>query len=101
MDRISALRNVEDALAAFEDGELSLSELEQDVRGVLRTYATDFEGDLEAFRARGDRRVEGMVVLATGPQQARERVRSLLETDPPVDAFDVEATSDIAGGRDG
>ena len=37
MDRISALRNVEEALAAFEDGECSLAELEADVRGVLRT----------------------------------------------------------------
>jgi hypothetical protein len=101
MDRISALRNVEDALAAFEDGELSLSELERDVRGVLRTYATDFDGDLEAFRASGDQRVEGIVVLAAGPQQARERVRSLVEGDLSTAAFTVDATSDIAGVRDG
>jgi hypothetical protein len=63
MDRISALRNVEDALAAFEDGECDLSELERRVRGTLRTYATEFDGDLAAYRASGDDTVDGLLVM--------------------------------------
>jgi hypothetical protein len=79
MDRISALRNVEDALGDFEEGELSLSELEREVQGILRTYATDFEGDLSAYRAGGEGAVDGVVVLAATPTEARERVRELLD----------------------
>ncbi|MEA5388410.1 hypothetical protein VB779_16135 [Haloarculaceae archaeon H-GB11] len=81
MDRISALRNVEDALAAFEDGELSLSDLEGQVRGILRTYATEFDGDLRPYRASGDERAAGLVVLAASPAEARERVADLLDDD--------------------
>jgi hypothetical protein len=89
MDRISALRNVEDALAAFEDGETDLAGLEKRVRGVLRTYATEFEGetDLRPYRAVGEPPADGIVVLAPSPGAARERVASLLETDP---AFEIE-----------
>ena len=79
MDRISALRNVEDALAAFEAGECSLSELESEVRGVLRTYAADFEGDLQAYRASGDEAADGLVVLASSSADARERVEALVD----------------------
>ncbi|MFB6180061.1 MAG: hypothetical protein ABEI77_10090 [Halorientalis sp.] len=94
MDRISALRNVEEALAAFETGEADLSEVEQRVRGILRTYATEFEGELSAYRASGEARVDGMVVMATGKQQARERVRSLLDASGERLDFDVEAVTD-------
>jgi len=98
MDRISALRNVEDALGEFEDGEIDLATLERDVRGTLRTYATEFEGELAAYRARSDSEsgdgsgggaggVDGMVVVAASPQGARERVRELV--DQP-EAFTVE-----------
>jgi len=98
MDRISALRNVEDALGEFEDGEIDLATLERDVRGTLRTYATEFEGELAAYRARSDGEsvdgtdggasgVDGMVVVAKSRQGARDRVRELL--DQP-DAFTVE-----------
>ncbi len=45
MDRISALRNIEDALATFEQGETDLASMERRVRGVLRTYATEFADD--------------------------------------------------------
>lgn len=83
MDRISALRNVEDALAAFEAGECSLSELEADVRGVLRTYAADFEGDLQAYRASGAGPADGLVVLAASAPEARDRVAELV--DEPAD----------------
>jgi len=79
MDRISALRNVEEALAAFENGECSLAELEADVRGVLRTYAADFEGDMQAYRASGSGSVDGLVVLAPSAAGARDRVASLVD----------------------
>ncbi len=90
MDRISALRNVEDALASFEEGECSLSELEREVRGVLRTYATEFEGDLRAYRAEGETGsadADGVVVVASSRPEARERVAALVD-DPG--RFEVE-----------
>ncbi|ERH09003.1 MAG: hypothetical protein J07HX64_00755 [halophilic archaeon J07HX64] len=89
MDRISALRNVEDALARYEKGELSLPELERAVRGTLRSYATDFdEGRL--YRAQGDETgvADGLVVVAGSRVEARERVAELL-TEP--ETFDIEA----------
>jgi len=79
MDRISALRNIEEALADLEAGEASLADVERRVQGVLRTYATEFEGDLAAYRATGDQRVAGTVVMATDAQEARQRVRNLLD----------------------
>jgi len=79
MDRISVIRNVEEALAAFEAGECDLAELERRVRGTLRTYATEFDGDLDAYRASGDDAVDGLVVLAGSRRDARERVRRLAE----------------------
>jgi hypothetical protein len=78
MDRISTLRNIEDALARYEDGELQLPELEREVRGVLRTYATAFE-DATAYRARGDPSADGLVVVADSPTEARERVEHLVD----------------------
>ena len=83
MDRISALRNVEEALAAFEAGETDLAGLERRVRGVLRTYATEFDGDLAAYRTTGDGDApEGTTVLAGSPREARERVADLTDADP-------------------
>jgi hypothetical protein len=87
MDRISALRNVEDALADFEAGETDLAGLERRVRGTLRTYATEFEGDLHAYRATGDDPADGTVVLAPSEGAARDRIAALLAGDP---AFTVE-----------
>lgn len=89
MDRISALRNVEDALAAFEAGELDLAGLEREVRGTLRTYATDFDGDLHPYRATGDE-IAPRVVLAPSMASARERVRGLLCSDCDFDIERVE-----------
>jgi hypothetical protein len=86
MDRISALRNIEDALSAFEAGETDLAGLEREVRGVLRTYATEFEGDLAPYRATGEE-ADGTVVLAPSRDVARERVADLVD-DPG--RFDVE-----------
>ena len=80
MDRISAIRNVEDALRAFENGEADLSETEDRVLAVLRTYATEFEGegkeDLAAYRATGGG-ADGTVVVAASSREARERVSEL------------------------
>ncbi|WP_049969135.1 DUF7854 family protein [Haladaptatus cibarius] len=80
MDRISALRNIEDALSAFESGENDLQATEQQVLAVLRTYATEFEseGNLSAYRARGDNRADGVVVVAESAESARTRVYELL-----------------------
>ncbi|MFC6837240.1 DUF7854 family protein [Halomarina ordinaria] len=86
MDRISALRNIEDALSEFEAGEADLAATERRVRGVLRTYATSFE-EQDAYRASGEGTVDGLVVLAPSPKAARERLRELV-SDP--DPFDVE-----------
>jgi len=90
MDRISALRNVEDALADFEDGEVDLTELERRVRGTVRTYATELDGELRAYRASGDEPADGMVVLAPSQGAARERVTRLLDSDPSFDVEPVE-----------
>ena len=87
MDRISALRNVEEAIASFEDGDCSLAELEADVRGVLRTYAADFEGELQAYRASREGAADGIVVLAASPSDARERIEALVDD---ADRFAVE-----------
>jgi len=71
MDRISALRNVEDALADFEDGDASLGDVEDRVLGVLRTYATEFDEEgVTAYRATGDPAVEGTVVVAPDAETA-------------------------------
>ncbi|MGM0590812.1 MAG: hypothetical protein ACQETI_04135 [Halobacteriota archaeon] len=89
MDRISALRNVEEALREFERGEADLDATERRVVTVLRTYATDFgaDEDLAAYRAHGDDRADGVVVVATSPEEARERILGLLESagDPADD----------------
>src|SRR6056297_3666364 len=74
MDRISAIRNVEDALREFEDGEADLAATERRVAAVLRTYATAFDGDGDVFRAVGDDPVVGTVVVAPSEPAARERV---------------------------
>ncbi|MFW5918888.1 MAG: hypothetical protein ACOCSF_01655 [Halanaeroarchaeum sp.] len=82
MDRIAAIRNVEDALAAFERGEIDLATMEDRVQGVLRTFATDYPADdARAYRASGDPRADGLVVLAADRAEARDRIEALLEAD--------------------
>jgi hypothetical protein len=88
VDRISALRNVEEALAAFEAGETDLAGLERRVRGVLRTYATEFDGEMAAYRTTGGDAPEGVTVLAESRREARERVAAL--TDADAGRIDVE-----------
>ncbi|WP_129114308.1 DUF7854 family protein [Halegenticoccus tardaugens] len=90
MDRISALRNVEEALRAFESGEADLAATERRVAAVLRTYATEFDADgLAAYRATGEDRVDGLVVVADSRAEAERRVRDLLDADAPL-KLDVE-----------
>lgn len=90
MDRISTLRNIEEALAEFESGELTLPELEMEVRGILRTYATDFDEQLSAYRASGDAPADGLVVVAESRTKAREQIDSLLGESPGSITFDLE-----------
>jgi hypothetical protein len=90
MDRISAIRNVEQALREFEAGETDLAATEERVLATLRTYATEFDdgSGLAAYVGRGDEAVEGVVVVASSRAEARERVVEHATGTP--DAFDVE-----------
>ena len=94
MDRISALRNVEEALADFESGEADLRATERRVVNVLRTYATEFEDDeLSVYRASGTDEAEGVVVVAESASRARERVAERVDTDvETVDIRDLDQT---------
>ena len=91
MDRISAIRNVEDALREFENGEADLAATERRVAAVLRTYATEFDGDGDVYRADGDDPVDGTVVVAPSEPAARERVIAASGVDADDrPTFDVE-----------
>ena len=96
MDRISALRNVERALAEYEAGERTLPELEREVRGVLRSYATEY-GEGSAWRARGDERVDGLVVVATSRSAARERAAAAVDDPVTVEVESLEEPGDGDG----
>lgn len=91
MDRISALRNVEDALTAFEQGESDLAELEQQVQAVLRTYATDFEDERTAVYRVDPIDDRAVVIVAESPGEARDRAAERVDAD--CDAADVERLS--------
>jgi predicted ATP-dependent protease len=90
MDRISTIRNVEQALQSFEEGEADLATTEERVLAALRTYATDFddETDRAAYVGQGADAVDGVVVIASSRAEARERVRDHA-SDPPA-TFEVE-----------
>ncbi|WP_435348152.1 hypothetical protein [Haloarchaeobius sp. HRN-SO-5] len=82
MDRISAMRNVEEALARFEDGECDLAGLERRVQTILRTYVSEFERpELAVYRVGADAET-GVVVVAAGPNEARDRARDLWDDAP-------------------
>jgi hypothetical protein len=95
MDRISALRNVEDALADFESGEADLQATERRVLNVLRTYATEFEDDdLSAYRASSEGPADGLVVVAETETRARSRVEKIADLGDSTDlAFELERVS--------
>ncbi len=81
MDRISALRNVEEALAEFERGDCDLDALERRVQTILRTYATEFGTDVKAaYRVAGED--DAVVVVADSPGTARERASDLADVSP-------------------
>jgi hypothetical protein len=89
VDRISALRNVEEALRAFEHGEAELETTQRRVRSVLQSYATEFDAEeRRAYRADGDPAVDGTVVVAPDPEAAKSRVRALTGADDAL--FTVE-----------
>lgn len=90
MDRISALRNVEEALRAFEAGEADLAATEERVIGVLRTYATDFDGEEALFRAVAPEAAAGAVVVAASAPAAAERIAELRGVEDGHAAVDVE-----------
>ena len=79
MDRIAALRRIEASLSAFESGETDLETCERRVRAAVRTFATEFDGDLTAYRAD-----DGTVVVAGSEREARERIRELTDADAPT-----------------
>jgi D-aminopeptidase len=84
MDRISAIRNVEDALREFEEGEADLASVERTVLAVVRTYATAFSEDgLAAYRV-APAAADGLpvTVVAGSPGAARERARELADVSP-------------------
>ena len=91
MDRISAIRNVEDALREFESGDADLAATERRVAAVLRTYATEFDGDGDVFRAVGDEPVDGTVVVAPSEPAARERVLAASGLDGEGDSEGADA----------
>lgn len=79
MDRIATLRQIEAALSAFEAGETDLDTCERRIRATVRTFATEFDGDLSAYRSDS-----GVVVLAASEREARERIRELSDAESPV-----------------
>lgn len=88
MDRISAIRNIEDALAAFEAGEIDLDTTEHRVLGAVRTYATNYEGAVTApYRVDPIDR-EPVVVVASSPDDAVERVEELLDGTVVAESID-------------
>jgi L-aminopeptidase/D-esterase-like protein len=82
MDRISALRNVEEALSEFEEGNVELAELEARVGSILRTYATDFGDGTATYRVAAEDRERPVVVVAESPGQARERAGEVAPITP-------------------
>lgn len=76
MDRIAALRQIEDALTDFEAGETDLEACERQVRAAVRTFATEFDGELAAYRADS-----GTIVVAASKREARKRIRELTGDD--------------------
>jgi hypothetical protein len=79
MDRIAALRRIESALADYEAGQTDLEGCERRVRAAVRTFATEFDADLAAYRTEA-----GTVVVAASEREARERVRELTDTEAPT-----------------
>ncbi|MFA9516678.1 hypothetical protein ACERIT_05610 [Halopenitus sp. H-Gu1] len=95
MDRISAIRNLENALRKFDHGEASLEETERRAIAVLRTYATEFEGTEDVYRATGPDPIDGTVVVAPSKAAARDRIEERLKTDPTMESDGSEPDVDL------
>ena len=96
MDRISALRNVEEAIRAFENGEAGLADTERRVTAVLRTYATELDDEERAiYRASGDPPADGTVVVAASEAAAADRVRDLCGGDADDGGGDADPAFDL------
>lgn len=78
MDRISALRNVEDALSAFERGNVELETTEARITATIRTYATSFERGAEAAYRVEPISEDALIVVASSPEDAEQRAETLL-----------------------
>ncbi len=79
MDRITALRRIEESLSALETGEADLETCERRIRATVRTFATEFDDELSAYRSD-----TGTVVVAASERAARERVRNLTDEEAPT-----------------
>lgn len=89
VDHISALRNIEESLRAFEDGDADLATTQRRVQSVLQSYATEFEAEeRRAYRAHGEAPADGVVVVAADAEAAAARVREL--ADAGTAEFEVE-----------
>lgn len=79
MDRIATLRQIEAALSDFETGEADLEGCERRIRAAVRTFATEFDGELAPYRSG-----EGTVVLAASERDARDQIRELTDASAPT-----------------
>ncbi len=79
MDRIAAIRTIEEALADFEAGEIELARCEKRIRATVRSFATEFDGELAAYRSES-----GTIVVADSEREARDRVQELTGERAPV-----------------
>ncbi len=89
MDRIAALRNIEDALSAFEAGEIDLATLQERIQTILQTYATEFSMDQQAVYRVGDR-----ILVAASPSEARDRAAAQADAEFDPDRVTVDRLSE-------
>jgi CHASE3 domain sensor protein len=79
MDRIATLRQIESALSELETGETDLESCERQIRAAVRTFVTEFDGELSAYRSD-----TGTVVLAASEREARDRIKELTDAVAPT-----------------
>ena len=79
MDRIAALRRIEQSLSDLEAGEADLDTCEREIRATVRTFATEFDGELSAYRTDS-----GVVVVASSEREARERAKAVTDVEAPT-----------------
>ena len=79
MDRIATLRQIESALSELETGETDLESCERQISAAVRTFVTEFDGELSAYRSD-----TGTVVLAASEREARDRIKELTDAVAPT-----------------